>query len=454
MIYDSEVKKILGLARKMGIRDAEVFINMAHYFIIKVQGQEFDEFKFSRVCGAGFRVIENGEEGYAYTEKFDEDSFAMCLEWAREAAGTLCPQDTPAVMKGFKTKEHEEDLKCFNPALELEPEHRKIETAMAVERAALAFDPRVASVQMVRYSDGHHFQRVANTRGMDKWYQSNYAMAIAYVVAAHGDERRVDGHYAVARDLNDIDPQKLGETAAKRAIRKLGSREISSGEYTVAFDNEVMCEILEAFSSIFSARQAQEGRSLLQGRLGERIGSTKITLVDDALRPGGLATHPFDDEGHPTKKIDIVRKGVFKNFLHNLRTAAKWGVKSTGHGTRSSYKDTLGVSATNMYLEPGTHRFPELMNLRRKILHIASVQGLHSGLNPVTGDFSLSASGFLYESGSLKYPIHNFTVSGNIVDLFSNVAALGSDLKFGFPSGCTHVGSPTVLVRKIMVGGA
>lgn len=454
MLGDKVVKSVMTIAKKKGLASAEVYFTNSKYFILNVHGQQYEEFKVSHSVGVGVRVIIDGREGYAFTERLDDEAYAMALASAVESARSLCDDGTPAVIKRFPNPKSEVDLGTYEINLGKVPEEFKIEKAMAIEKATLGFDKRITSVPMVRYSDGYHIERIANTRGMDKHYRSNYAMAMVCAVASENDEKRSDGHYIVTHDFDRIDPVELGTTAARRALRKLGSKEIPSGSYTVAFDNEVMCEILSGFASVFSARAAQEGKSLLEGKVGAKVTDSKITIVDDALMMGAVASHPFDDEGHPTKKIKVVDKGKFVTFLHNLKTAAKWGVKSTGHASRGSYKETLGVAPSNFFILPGDIPFNEIVGKARKVIQIDDVAGIHSGLNPVTGDFSLSATGFLFEKGVVSYPIHNFTVSGNFFEMLKNVTHVGRDLKFGFPSGISNFGSPTILVKKVSIGGA
>lgn len=454
MLGEKVVKSVISIAKKKGLDSAEVYFTNSKYFILKVHGQQYEEFKVSHSVGAGIRVIIDGREGYAYTERLDDDAYARALDSAVESALSLCDDGTPAKIKRFANPKTEIDLGTYEINLGKVPEEFKIEKTMAIEKAALDFDKRITAVPMVRYSDGYHIERIANTLGMDKQYRSNYAMAMAYAVASEGDEKRSDGHYIVTHDFDRIDPVELGTTAARRALRKLGSREIPSGLYTVAFDNEVMCEILSGFASVFSARAAQEGKSLLDGKIGQKVANSKITIVDDALMRGAVASHPFDDEGHPTKKLKVIDRGKFVTFLHNMKTASKWGVKSTGHASRGSYKETLGVAPSNFYVLPGDIPFTEIVGKAPKVVQIADVAGLHSGINPITGDFSLSATGFLFKKGVMAHPVHNFTISGNFLDMLKNVTHIGQDLKFCFPSGISYFGSPTILVKKVSIGGA
>jgi len=216
--------------------------------------------------------------------------------------------------------------------------------------------------------------------------------------------------------------------------------------------NNAAAEILEAFSSVFSAERVQKNLSLLKDKLHEKIASEIITLVDNPYMDKGYASSAFDSEGVPTKEKNIIEKGVLNTYLHNLKTALKDGVDSTGNASRSSYKSSIGISPTNMYIEPGEKKLDALINGVEEGLMITDVQGLHAGLNPISGDFSLSAQGFLIQKGEIKEPVNQITISGNFLEMLKNVEEVGKDLRFGLPSNA-YIGSPSLKIKNLDVAG-
>ena len=209
-----------------------------------------------------------------------------------------------------------------------------------------------------------------------------------------------------------------------------------------------MATMLSTFSSIFSAKSVQEGRSLLKGKLEEQIANEKVTILDDALYPEGFSTRAFDSEGYPSQKTVLIEKGKLKSFLHNTQTARKDKVKSTGNGSRS-YKGSLNVSPSNFYLEQGNIKEEDLFKKHAQTIEIVALQGMHSGANPISGDFSLSAEGFLYQNGTRLHSLKQFTVSGNILQLLKDVEMIADNFKFDMDS----IGAASVLIKELSISG-
>ena len=193
--------------------------------------------------------------------------------------------------------------------------------------------------------------------------------------------------------------------------------------------------------------------SLLKGKLKTKIASDIVTLIDDPLMEKGLASIPFDDEGVATYTKAVIGEGILNTYLYNLKTAKKDGVESTGNASKASYASPIGTSPSNFYIKPGNNDIDELKKLLGKGLLITEVQGLHSGANPVSGDFSLGAKGFLIKNGLIERPVEQITIAGNFYKILLDIVDLGSDLKFGIPSGSSCFGSPSVIVKEMSVAG-
>lgn len=205
------------------------------------------------------------------------------------------------------------------------------------------------------------------------------------------------------------------------------------------------------FSSIFSAEAAQKGLSLLKGREGEAIASEAVTIVDDPHRPHSAASQSFDGEGVPTRKKNVVEKGVLQTLLHNLTTAAKQGVTTTGNAARG-YASAVGVAPTNFYIAPSQESVEAMLARMGEGFLITEVSGLHAGANQISGDFSLLAKGFAVRGGQKAEPVEQITVAGNFFAVLKDVVAVADDLAFGLPGG-SLVGSPTIWVKALSVAG-
>ena len=283
---------------------------------------------------------------------------------------------------------------------------------------------------------------IINSKGLDLSDKSN--LLTAYVVPVLDIEgKKYDGFgYGVAKNVTDIVPHKIAKQAIDEAMEKVGSKIAPSNKYKTIIRNEAMVSLLQAFWSVFDGDSAQNGISLLKDKEGEMIASSKVTIIDNPLLEDGLASVAFDDEGVKTFKKELVKCGELKTLLHNLKTANKANIKSTGSGFKA-------VGPTNFYIEKGNKDLNDLIEEVKEGVIITEFSGLHSGANSITGDFSLAAKGFMIEDGKKSYPIEQITVAGNFFTLLKDIEDVCTDIKFPMSS----FGSPSVLVKELSVAG-
>lgn len=424
----------------------EVFAQRNTSTTAKAFGGGVDEFKLASKVGLGLRALVGGSWGYAYTENLSVEALERALASALENAELTQPE-THAVLGAWPEGPHIGDL--YGEGLSGVTVDRKVDVALELERAALAADPRVKTVPYAVYQDGDGEVAVANTEGLSRAYKANYAVHYVAPLVSEGGQNKMKVDWQFSREFEQLDPTRTALAAVERSVALLGGRPAPSGLYPTVIERECMADFLETFASMFSAKMVQEGKSPLAGRAGESIGSPRVTLVDDATLKAGMASRPFDAEGYPSGRLVLVEEGALKGFMHNTETAAKDGARSTGHATRGSYKGTIGVAPTNLFLEPGEGDLDALLKDVGEGLLLTAIQGMHAGANPVTGDFSLQAEGFWVEEGRVAHPLEVFTVAGNILELLKSVEAVADDLKFS-PSG---VGAPSVRVTRLSVGG-
>lgn len=444
-MFENEFEQIFTLAKKKNINEFDVYLNKEKSFTSFSFREDVDKFDYKDSIGIGVRVVVNNRSGYGYTEKLSLESFDTMLEKAKENA-KLIESDEGTELENYP--EIEKKLNIYNPELEKVSVQTKIERAKELERAAREYDKKIVNVPYAYVADSTNITKVANSKGMDKEYKFNICYGFVMALAKGDEHVKSGGYYIIDRDFAKIDGKEIGSEAARRAISLLGAKEIKSGEYPVIFTNEMAATILSTFSNIFSAKAVQEGQSLFRGKLGTEVANPIVSILDDGLIEIGFATKPFDDEGYPSQTTVLVSSGVLKNYLHNTITARRDNTRSTGNASRS-YKGTVGVMPSNLFIQNGTVSTQELYKQVPRCVEIVDLSGMHSGCNPISGDFSLGAQGFYYENGECKYPIHNFTISGNFIQLLKNIVGIGDDLKFFQPS----TGSPTILVESLSIGG-
>jgi PmbA protein len=240
--------------------------------------------------------------------------------------------------------------------------------------------------------------------------------------------------------------------AVEEALTMLGAKPIKSMQCPVVIKNDVFAQFFSAFTDLFSAERVQKNLSKLKGKLETKIASETVTVYDDPHLPKGLGTTSFDAEGVATYKKALIEQGTLKTFLHNLKTSNKDGVATTGNAAKGSYKGTIGIAPFNIYIEPGDKSFDDLLQPIEKGVYIVSLQGLHAGINTISGDFSLQCYGYVIESGKIGRPTSQITVSGNFFELLNHMDSIGNDLTFTI-LGSGYTGSPTVKISGLTISG-
>jgi PmbA protein len=318
---------------------------------------------------------------------------------------------------------------------------------MAMEREAFAVDLRIKRIRKASANFSAAETVIANTRGALVSYQGTAVSSSIEVVAEEKGESQAGSDFDVNRFYSKVAIEEVGRRAARKALDLLGARTIASVKAPVVLDAEVAQEFLAIMASGFSAESVQKKRSLFIGKLGLEVVSPLITVYDDGLLEGGLGTAPSDDECVPTKKKTVIDRGRLSLFLYNTYAANKDGTVSTGNGMRGGFKGMPMVGVTNLYVEPGRMSLNELIGATAGGLYVTEVMGMHTA-NPISGDFSVGATGFWVENGKKTYPVREITIAGNILDLMKNIDAVGSDLKFTGRINC-----PSLRIRELSIGG-
>jgi len=256
-----------------------------------------------------------------------------------------------------------------------------------------------------------------------------------------------DYWYTAGRGTGDLEPpEQVGRTAAERTLRRLGARQVPTGEVPIVFDPETAAEILGTVFSALSGYAVFRNATFLKDRLGEEVASPLLTLVDDGRRPRGLGSRPFDGEGLPTRRNVPLERGVLRHFLCDAYAARKIGARPTG-SARRGVAGGPSVGAGNLYFEPGESSPEEIVAGVSRGLYVTDLIGF--GVNVVTGDYSQGAVGHWIEDGRLVHPVHEVTIAGNLRGMLRDVDAVGNDLVFRSSSA-----APTLRIRKMTVSGS
>ncbi len=442
MTYQDFSKQAMEYAASIGCAACELYHAGGETFEVNANGGEIDRYSVSREAGVSVRVSIDGRNGYAYTERMEEPE-RLVDRAADNAKATESEDEHP-----MQTEQSYRSVTREASALKDMSETERIALAMRLESLCLAADKRVQRLVYctVGYESGAI--RMENSLGLDAQRSYNTSYIFAMPSVKEGDEVQTALAFRMGQEAADA--EGCAREAVEEAIGKLGGKPVNSGNYRVLFKPYAFADLLAAFSSMFSADEAQRGRSLLAGKEGQAVASELVTVWDDPYDP--VAPRAFDGEGTPCVKKAVIENGTLKTLLHNLKTAKKAGVESTGNASRRSAASAVGVAPSIFRVETGALGYDALLTELGDGLVIADLEGLHAGVDAVSGDFSLKASGLLVKNGVAVRPVSNITVAGNFVTLMKDVIAVGNDLRYGMPQS-GFFASPSVLVSGLKVAG-
>lgn len=447
MEFQAFQQHVAEYARQAGVEDYELYYQSAEGTRVSTYRQEVNEFSSTVEGGVCLRCIAGGRMGYASTEELSREAARELVRRAVDNAAVL-ESDEPAFL-GQGGQSYQD----FTPAAvggcsagEL------IQAALDTQAALYAAHPSVvdgASTQALWERD-----RIAivNSRGLDLHYENTVSALVAAAVVAEAGEM-TDAYEMKLGAVDQLDKKALAERAVEKARAKLGGDAAPTGVWPVVFAPEAMASLLATFSPVFSSDQAQKGLSRLAGKEGEHIASAAVTLVDDPFCPLSAMPIPFDAEGTPARKKNVVEGGRLNTLLYNHRTAAVAGKETTGNAAKAGYAAPVEVAPFAFYLAPGEQDEAALLRQAGRGVYIDSLAGLHAGANVVSGDFSLQSAGFLIEDGVKTTPVKAFTVAGNFYELLEKVTAVAGNLDVPNPGGITCFGSPSVLVDGLSIAG-
>lgn len=434
--------RLMTIAMDRGCDGAEVCVNESEEFSVGVLEDEVDEYTVSSSFGLGIRVQKDGRNGYAYTEAMDDpEGF---VEEAIDNAETVKSEDIHPMAEPAEYPE----IQKKTDALKDMDESEKIELCKALERETKRCDGRVKRVAYCKVVTAGGRFCIYNTLGLRA--ERSDRVSCCYVEPVLEDKGQMRDGFAFRADGEALDIAGCAREAVDEAIAAMDPAPVAPGKYDIILRNDAMASILGAFAGMFSADAAQKGLSPLAGREGEDIAAECVTLMDDPLYP--INPSPFDDEGTPSVAKAVIKDGKLETLLHNLKTAKKAGVKSTSNGGRSSAGSPVGVRITNFYIAPKEGTLGQLISELGDGLLITDFSGLHAGVNPVSGKFSVLCKGRLIKDGRDVRAVNEITLSGDFTELLRSIVRVGGDLRFSMPGG-SCVGSPSVMVRGAMISG-
>ena len=434
------------LALERGAADAECTISEGSEFSVNVRMHEVESLKQAGSRGAGLRVVKGKRAGSAHTSDLSPDGIRQMVDAAIELVSITGEDPHAGLPDDTEFGKIPGDLQlCFADVERLETPF-KIGLASAAEASALAADPRITNSEGGSF-DSHLGRRVfANSRGFAGEYRTSSCSLSAVPVAREGGSMERDYWVSLSRSFAGLEPpEQIGRIAAERALRRLGARKVATRRVPVVFEPRTARTLLGNIFEAVHGDSIYRHASFLAGKLGERVATGNLTVIDDGTIPLLFGSSPFDDEGVPTRRTLIIERGVLKSYLLNTYTARKLGMKTTGNAARG-LSGNAGIGHGNLFIEPGARPPAEIIASISDGLYVTELIG--SGVNIVNGDYSRGAAGLWIRNGELAFPVSEITIAGNLINMLMEMEAIGSDLEF---RGSTA--APTLLIREMTVGG-
>ena len=439
MKYD----KFFALAKEAGIEEAELYIGESYSLSFSLFHSEVDNYSSNKSMTILARGIINGKFGTANCDSWS-NAHAKYLVDEIVANAKVIENEDPAFI--FEGSPKYKKVNTFNKELGNISMDEKMKKLFELEKAIKEGDPRVIEVGGVEYSESAESVTIMNSKGLKLAQKSNYFVYIGQAVAKEGSQVKSGYELFLENDFSKFDVKKLAKEVVENTVNQLGGEACESSTYKAVLSPDVVKAFLSFYIGNADAEDVQKRSSLFIGKLGQKIASKKITVEDKPLQRNVFARW-FDDEGVATYNKAIIKNGVLMTYLYNLTTAAKDGVKSTGNGSRGGSK--MSTSTFFLELKPGKKSQEELFQEVGDGVYITDVQGLHAGLNPQSGNFSLQSTGFLIKNGKKERALDVITVSGNLMNVFQDVLEVGNDQRV-FPSG---IACSSLLIKKIVVSG-
>lgn len=435
-----------GRLRARGCRRWEIFTSASEVFGVEVKKGEVDSLKAARAVGLSVRVLDDARLGFAYSTALEPDALDGVVESALAAAQATEPDEHLQLAPPAGDLP---DLELVDPGLAEVPRDAKIEAARRLEAIALGYDPAIKRVRTAAYNESTTEVALRNSEGLDARYRRTGASTSVLALAEDPSGNQTGWEFDFGLGFADLDFERVGREAAQRAKALLGAKKVKTVRCPVVIENGAATSLLGVLSSSFLASSVQRGKSMLARRLGEAAMSEAVSIVDDGLLARGAATAPFDDEGTPQQTTPLVEAGVVRSFVYDLYTAHKegGGRRSTGNAGRAGVKGPPGVGTSNLFVRPGKRSLDGLLGEMGTGMLLTDFMGIHTA-NPISGDFSVGATGFWVENGQIVHPVTGVAVAGNILQMFADVVEAGSDLRmFG------STGAPSLLVGRLSISG-
>jgi PmbA protein len=429
--------------RAQGGEEMEVYVARGHDTEVRAYDGEVESLSSADSAGVGIRVLlDGGSEagarvGFAWAGSLESSVIDTALSEARDNAIYASPD--PDVIFARPDGVRPSDIDLWDEDTVKAPLDDKVAMALELERRVRSADPRVRQVPSADYGDERVEMALASTSGITASTRRTSAFLSVSAIAGEGSDTQTGSGFSVGRSPSALNLERPTNDAVLRATRMLGSGKAQSGRCTVVFDPRVVSTLLSVISSGVSGEAVVKGRSFFAGRLDESVAMSEVTLVDDPTEIRAFSAASIDGEGLACRRNVLIDGGVLQMFLYDTVSAQRAGAKSTGSAVRGGFAGTPTAGCRALVLQPGTLDQDNILSAVGEGLYVQSVTGVHSGVNAVSGDFSVGAEGLMIRNGALAEPVREVTVASTLQRMLQSIVHIGADLEWlpGIAAGQT-----------------
>lgn len=434
-------------ARSEEGEEIEAYVSRGRETSVRVFQGGIEQLSSAESAGVGVRVIRDHRQGFAWVGALDQDAAEEALAEARDNVAYSSFDEHAGLARPDGIEAAKLDL--WRENLAQLPTQSKVDLALELESRVRHGDPRIRQVDRADYTDAMVESAIASSAGVSA--SSRRSTCYLFVSAIAGDERQTQTGfgYTVGREPSDLNVEACAGDAVNRATRMLGARKPRSTNITVVLDRRITATLLGIIASTLSGEEVSKGRSLFANRIGEEVANPRVTLTDDPTNPAALGATAVDAEGLATRRNELIEGGKLMGFLYDTHAGRVAGTSSTGSAVRGGYRTTPGVGARAVSLVPGELSPEEIIANVANGVFVQSVTGVNSGVNRVSGDFSVGAEGLMIRHGELAEPLREMTIASTIQRMLQHIRHVGSDLDW-LPGSSAGL---TLAIDDISLGG-
>lgn len=448
----SETGELLELADRVASwagddEQVEVVISRGRTTEVRVYEGEIESLSSAESQGVGIRVVSAQRQGFAYAGALEPDVLADTLAEARDNASFGTPDEYLGLAEPDGVTVPAIDL--YRPELAAASTDTKVDLALEIERVVRGADARITGIEQAEYGDVLAEGCVVTNTGIRTASRETGCYVGAYPLASDNGDTQTGFGFSVGRTIDDLDIEAAAGDAVRRATRLLGATKPAGLRTTVVLDPYVTAQFLSIIASTLSGESVLKGRSLFADRLGEQVSASLVDLIDDPTDTASYTATETDGEGLAARRNVLIEGGVLRKFVHNSYTARRAGTVSTGNAIRGGFRGVPGAGCLAVRLEPGAKSQAELLADVSSGVLVSSVSGLHSGVNPVSGDFSTGAQGLRIGGGALGEPLREFTIGSTLQRMLQEIVAIGGDVE-RLPMSATGV---SLVIDDVTISG-